>query len=102
VQLLAALLRANKIQCALIYQRTKLDNNIYCLHGLNSVYLEPYGWCRIDARGKQEGVVSLFSPPAEHLSFPPSKPGERIFEIRFIPHSLQNPNILMCHDAEVV
>jgi transglutaminase-like putative cysteine protease len=81
--LLAALLRANKIPCALIYQRTKLDSKVYCLHGLNSVYLKPYGWCRIDARGEQRGLVSLFSPPAEHLPFPPSEPGERIFETRF-------------------
>lgn len=81
--LLAGLLRANGIPCALIYQRTKLARGTYCLHGLNSVYLEPHGWCRIDARGNRDGLDARFAPPAEHLPFAPSDPGERIFETRF-------------------
>ncbi len=80
--LLAALLRANGIPCALIYQRMKLTQRSYCLHGLNSVYLEPHGWCRIDARGNWAGLDAKFAPPAEHLPFKPSGPGERIFETR--------------------
>lgn len=81
--LLAALLRANGIPCALIYQRLRLKRGTYCLHGLNSVYLEPHGWYRIDARGDREGLTSGFAPPTERLPFEPSDPGERIFATRF-------------------
>ena len=70
--LLAALLRANSIPAGLCYQRLTIENNIppYSLHGLNAVYLEKYGWYRIDARGNKEGVVALFTPPIEKLAFP--------------------------------
>lgn len=70
--LLAALLRANGIPAALCYQRLNCSEyrpGIYCLHGLNAVYLAPYGWYRIDARGNKEGVNARFSPPAEELAF---------------------------------
>lgn len=50
--LLAALLRANEIPAGLCYQRiTITDSPPFCLHGLNAVYLEQFGWYRIDARG---------------------------------------------------
>jgi len=75
--LLAALLRANNIPTGLCYQRlTITDVPPFCLHGLNAVYLQPYGWCRIDARGNKEGVVAEFCPPREKLAFPIVSDGE--------------------------
>ena len=70
--LLAALLRANGIPAGLCYQRLTIDGDQppYCLHGLNAVYLEPYGWYRIDARGNKPSVESDFCPPLEKLAFP--------------------------------
>lgn len=70
--LLAALLRANGIPAALCYQRLSIDNNgeLYCLHGLNAVYLKKYGWYRVDARGNKLGVDAQFTPPVEQLAFP--------------------------------
>ena len=70
--LLAALLRANGIPAALCYQRLSCSEyapGIYCLHGLNAVWLEAYGWYRIDARGNKEGVDAQFTPPVERLAF---------------------------------
>ena len=82
--LLAALLRANKIPTAFCYQRLlcneyiaeeeTLDADekkkyIYCLHGLNAIYLKDYGWYRVDARGNKEGVDAQFTPPFEQLAF---------------------------------
>lgn len=70
--LLAALLRANGIPAALCYQRLSCSEyveGIYCLHGLNAVYLKAYGWYRIDARGNKEGVDAQFYPPHEKLAF---------------------------------
>lgn len=70
--LLAALLRANGIPTALCYQRlscSEYSEDIYCLHGLNAVYLKDYGWYRIDARGNKAGVDAQFTPPHEKLAF---------------------------------
>ncbi|MGZ4970346.1 MAG: transglutaminase-like domain-containing protein, partial [Methylobacter sp.] len=69
--LLAALLRANAVPAGLCYQRLTVESNgpPYCLHGLNAVYLEQYGWYRIDARGNKPGVVAEFCPPTENLAF---------------------------------
>ena len=76
--LLAALLRANNIAAGLCYQRLTLegDQPPFCLHGLNAVYLEPYGWYRIDARGNKPGVQADFCPPLEKLAFPIVTAGE--------------------------
>ena len=70
--LLAALLRANNIPGGLCYQRLSIDEGgaPYCLHGLNAVYLQDYGWYRIDARGNKPGVNASFQPPVERLAFP--------------------------------
>lgn len=69
--LLAALLRANKIPSGLCYQRlTITDVPPFCLHGLNAIYLESYGWYRVDARGNKLGVLTAFCPPVEKLAFP--------------------------------
>lgn len=75
--LLAALLRANNIPAGLCYQRlTITDSPPFCLHGLNAVYLEPFGWYRIDARGNKPGVSAEFSPPIESLAYPIATQGE--------------------------
>ena len=70
--LLAALLRANGIPTGFCYQRlscSEYKKDIYCLHGLNAVYLKNYGWYKIDARGNKEGVNAEFFPPLEQLAF---------------------------------
>jgi transglutaminase-like putative cysteine protease len=68
--LLAALLRANDIPAGLCYQRlTNTDAAPFCLHGLNAVYLERFGWYRIDPRGNKPGVNAEFCPPMEKLAF---------------------------------
>ncbi|HQS65558.1 MAG TPA: transglutaminase family protein [Sulfuricurvum sp.] len=70
--LLAALLRVNGIPTALCYQRlscSEYTQGVYCLHGLNAVYLKEYGWYRIDARGNKAGVDAQFNPPHEKLAF---------------------------------
>lgn len=70
--LLAALLRANGIPAGLCYQRLTIQNDAppFCLHGLNAVFLDDYGWYRIDARGNKAGVDAEFCPPLEKLAFP--------------------------------
>ena len=79
--LLAALLRANDIPAGFSYQRLLLDETAgrYCLHGLNSIYLERYGWFRVDARGNKPdaGIIAEFIPPQERLAYTPSAEGER-------------------------
>ena len=77
--LLAALLRANSIPAGLCYQRLSVndDGAPYCLHGLNAVYLQEFGWYRIDARGNKEGVDAQFTPPYEQLAFPVTDANER-------------------------
>ncbi|MEA3371180.1 MAG: transglutaminase family protein [Campylobacterota bacterium] len=70
--LLAALLRANNIPTAFCYQRLSCSEylkDIYCLHGLNAIYLKEFGWYRVDARGNKEGVNAEFNPPHEKLAF---------------------------------
>ena len=76
--LLAALLRANRIPCGFVYQRLAVDESAtsFCLHGLNAVWLEEYGWYRIDARGNRDPISTAFDPPQEHLAFAVSLPGE--------------------------
>ncbi|MFC1821334.1 transglutaminase family protein [Thermodesulfobacteriota bacterium] len=79
--LLAALLRANGIPAGFCYQRLSRDDSgpPFCLHGLNGVYLESFGWYRIDARGNKEGVNAQFTPPHEQLAFDIRFKGEADF-----------------------
>jgi len=74
--LLAALLRANSVPAALCYQRLKIGECKFGLHGLVAAYLTDVGWYRLDARGNKPGVNAQFSPPVEQLAFPVSDPGE--------------------------
>jgi len=76
--LLAALLRANNIPTGLCYQRLTISDNRppFCLHGLNAVYFEEFGWYRIDPRGNKEGVTASFNPPVEKLAYPIGIEGE--------------------------
>ncbi len=76
--LLAALLRANAIPAGFCYQRLTIEpgDEALCLHGLNAVWLEGYGWYRIDARGNKEGVEARFTPPDERLAFAIEYEGE--------------------------
>jgi len=70
--LLASLLRANNIPTGFCYQRlscSEYKKDIYCLHGLNAIYLQDYGWYKVDARGNKEGVNAEFNPPIEKLAF---------------------------------
>lgn len=76
--LLAALLRANKIPAGLRYQRLSLNpqGTRFCLHGLNDIYLEEFGWYTVDARGNKDGVNTAFCPPKERLAFSLNLDGE--------------------------
>jgi len=70
--LLASLLRANNIPTGFCYQRlscSEYKKDIYCLHGLNAIYLKDYGWYKVDSRGNKEGVDAQFTPPVEKLAF---------------------------------
>jgi len=83
--LLAALLRANGIPAGLCYQRLSVGTGgaPYCLHGLNAVHTDAFGWVRLDARGNKPGVNARFQPPGEYLAFSVSEPAEADFpEIR--------------------
>jgi transglutaminase-like putative cysteine protease len=79
--LLAALLRANGIPAGLCYQRLSAGDGgaPYCLHGLNAVHTEAFGWIRLDARGNKPGVNARFQPPGEYLAFPINEPEEADF-----------------------
>ncbi|PHR69097.1 MAG: Cro/Cl family transcriptional regulator [Arcobacter sp.] len=70
--LLASLLRANNIPTGFCYQRlscSEYKKDIYCLHGLNAIYLKDYGWYKVDARGNKKGVDAQFNFPIEKLAF---------------------------------
>ncbi|WP_198314434.1 transglutaminase family protein [Chitinibacter sp. GC72] len=80
--LLAALLRANAIPCGFVYQRLTVDGPapIYCLHGLNAVYLPEFGWYLCDARGNSKpGIHAQFQPPQPTLAYPVQYPGECLY-----------------------
>ena len=79
--LLAALLRANRIPTGLCYQRLKVtsEESRFCLHGLNAIFLEGFGWYRVDARGNKNGVDAKFLPPQEYLAFKITDDGELDF-----------------------
>jgi len=57
---------------------SEYKKDIYCLHGLNNIYLKEFGWYRADARGHKEGVNAQFTPPYEQLAF---ELGEHEFDL---------------------
>ena len=69
---MTVLLRENNVPAGLCYQRLRIndDGAPYCLHGLNTVFLEKFGWYRLDPRGNKDGVTAEFCPPIEKLAFP--------------------------------
>jgi len=70
--LLAALLRRNKIPVGFCYQLLRLSDadSPLVLHGLNAVYFAEYGcWVRLDARGNKAGVSAQFCGKADALAF---------------------------------
>ena len=76
--LLAALLRASGIPVGLCYQRLVSGEfgQPFFLHGLNAVWLEGFGWYRIDARGIKPGHDAAFTPPVEVLPYVARSQGE--------------------------
>ena len=73
-------MRAKHIPAGLCYQRLLIDDSAesgYCLHGLNAIYLENYGWYRVDARGNKAGINAQFCPPHEQLAFALNHPQEQ-------------------------
>lgn len=84
--LLAALLRANRIPAALCYQRIAFGENqsSFYLHGFNAIYLNGFGWYRVDPRGNKAGMNAQFTPPLEALLFTPQFEGELIYAQRWI------------------
>ena len=84
--LLCALLRVNQIPSGLCYQRLLIsaESNEYCLHGLNAIFLDDFGWYRVDPRGNRAAGTSRdgtaidaqFCPPKEQLAFPIVESGE--------------------------
>ena len=73
--LLAALLRANGLPAGLCYQRIACGRG-YCLHGLNAVFLNEFGWYRMDARGNNGQSDTEFDPPREALALSVTQTGE--------------------------
>ena len=88
--LLCALLRANNIPCGFSYQRLSIDDTgaPYSLHGLNALYLEPYGWFKVDARGNKEGMSTEFLAGKDSYAFKlnPDFEEYNIDEVRSNPH----------------
>ncbi len=71
--LLASLLRGMDIPAGFCYQRVLrkgTPGSGYALHGLNAVYLEDFGWFRVDPRGNKPGIDSQFSIEEEKLAYP--------------------------------
>ena len=101
--LLAALLRANGIPTGFCYQRlhcNEYKDGAYCLHGLNAIYLDDFGWYKVDARGNKEGVNAQFIPPKIQLAFALEEGEIDIDEIYETP--LENVVNLLSQDYETM
>lgn len=71
--ILASILRGLGIPTGFCYQRVLRKGTIesgYALHGLNAIYLDDYGWKRIDPRGNKPGINSQFNLEEEQLAYP--------------------------------
>lgn len=70
---LASLLRGLGIPAGFCYQRVLrkgIPDSGFALHGLNAVYLNEYGWFRLDPRGNKPGINAQFSIAEEKLAYP--------------------------------
>ena len=70
--LLAALLRSQKIPTGFCYQHITLlndDSKGYCLHCFNAIFVGGC-WIRVDARGNTNGINAQFSVDIPMLAFP--------------------------------
>lgn len=70
---LAALLWSMLIPAGFCYQKVLIEDTTesgYALHGLNALYLDSYGWLRVDPRGNKPGITSAFSLTEEKLAYP--------------------------------
>ncbi|UFU01146.1 transglutaminase family protein [Radiobacillus kanasensis] len=71
--LLASLLRSQRIPTGFCYQRLMLFDKPekgYCIHALNAVFLKSLNkWIRLDARGNKKGIDAQFSLDDERLAF---------------------------------
>ena len=56
----------------------KYKDEVYCLHGLNAIYLKDYGWYKVDARGNKKVLMHSLIPPFEKLAF---ELGENEFDL---------------------
>ncbi|HJJ48447.1 MAG TPA: transglutaminase [Methanocorpusculum sp.] len=81
--LLAALLRHEKIPCGFCFEKITLaedDRLGHCIHGYNAVFYDGK-WMFLDARGNKPGVYAEFSTDAPSLAYPPrEKYGEYIID----------------------
>ncbi len=106
--LLAALLRRQGIPAGVCYQRLTLGDTPetgYCIHALNTVYLESLGrWIRLDARGNKPGVDAQFSAGKERLAFAVRPElGERDYGVNFArPHPKIAVTLLENTDCRVM
>lgn len=70
--LLATLLRGLGIPAGFCYQRVMRKGTVesgFGLHGLNAIYLDEYGWFRLDPRGNKPGIDAQFSTDSEKLAY---------------------------------
>ncbi len=69
--LLATLLRSQKIPAGFCFQHVTLANDDslgYCVHAYNAVFIEKH-WIKLDARGNKPGVNAQFSLSEPILAF---------------------------------
>jgi transglutaminase-like putative cysteine protease len=83
--LLSALLRANGIPAGLGYVRLAESRAAhgFALHAFNWVLLNGYDWFRVDARGNNGKVSTVFNPPGESLAYYLEKEGEFFLKENF-------------------
>ena len=67
--LLAALLRSQKIPTGFCFQRMKIGNGAHAVHCYNAIFINGC-WIKVDARGNKEGVSAQFSLDEPMLAFP--------------------------------
>ena len=75
--LLVALCRSLGIPAGLCYQRVKVGDQKWVLHGFTAVYLEQPGrWIRLDPRGNTSEIMADFSVDEDKITYYPQSNGE--------------------------